>query len=118
VYYSDSLPKGRGDNVEYDNELYNLAYGYHGSVGSAGRPFRGNPVTDNPMGAAPPEFVRLLQDKLLDIGYLDKTNPDSFDPKGNWMLEAAAIRYIKNKQNENMGYRMKRGWGKLKGILD
>ena len=84
TYYSESLPKGQGDDIEYNEELYNLA----------------EKVIKQVDNVATEEDVDLLQQMLVDINYLDADDPTHNDGFRGTMTDGAAYRYIYNYNDE------------------
>ena len=100
VYYSDTLPKGddRSMDAAYNKRLYDLAnYVYYHE------------------GEVPTDSVRVLQDELRDIGYLDYWNPYSHDAEIGGAREhsrtaGAPYRYMVNYGNEAIWENVKSKW--------
>ena len=99
TYYSDTLPKGKGDTqISYDKRLYNLANQvyYHASD-------------------TPQDSVVVLQELLLEMGYLDEKNPQSLDRHLGPMTLGAAYRYLSNFSDDYMWDGIKSKWDSLWG---
>ena len=99
TYYSDTLPKGEGDkNLKYDKRLYDLA----------------EMIYYKP-DVAHPDSVRVLQNELLKIGYLDENNPKSTDGMIGPMTMGASLRYLSNFSNDALWQDVKGKWNSLWG---
>ena len=87
-YFSATRPKGQGmEGINYDPRLYKLAYDLV--------------YTPTGMDDYPRDSLKVLQNELVKIGYLDKDNPQSTDGLLGSMSTGAARRYVSNFYSDN-----------------